>query len=214
MRPLPALTLIEARVLGVLFEKQRTVPDTYPLSLNALVAGCIQKTSRAPIMDLSEADVRAALDALKGHSLVIESSGSRVVRYEHNLLRVLQVPEQSAALLAVLMLRGPQTPGELRIACERLYPFADISSVAAFLAELAGRAAGALVMQLPRQPGAREQRWAHLLSGTPSIGVDAAPVVAVGGTLPSADIDALRERVARLEADVAALRAAVERPRT
>ena len=105
MRPLPALSLIETRVLGVLFEKQRTVPDTYPLTLNSLVAGCNQKTSRAPVMEASDAQVQEALDALKGLSLVIESSGGRVTRYEHNLDRVLHVPEQSASLLTVLMLR-------------------------------------------------------------------------------------------------------------
>ncbi|MBL8383813.1 MAG: YceH family protein [Burkholderiales bacterium] len=207
MRPLPALSLIETRVLGVLFEKQRTVPDTYPLSLNALVAGCNQKSSRAPVIEASEAQVQAALDTLQGLSLVIASSGGRVARYEHNLLRVLQVPEQSAALLAALMLRGPQTPGELRIGCERLHRFADISAVEAFLAELAARDAGALVVQLPRQPGAREQRWAHLLSGMPA--ADAVAETAADGAAPPAGRDDLRDRVDRLEAEVAALRAEV-----
>ena len=209
MRPLPALSLIETRVLGVLFEKQRTVPDTYPLTLNSLVAGCNQKTSRAPVMEASDAQVQEALDTLKGLSLVIESSGGRVTRYEHNLDRVLHVPEQSASLLTVLMLRGPQTPGELRIACERLYRFADISSVEAFLAELAAREAGALVMQLPRLPGAREQRWAHLLSGTPSVESPAAP--AAGVDAASLEIDALRTRVATLEAEVGELKATLAR---
>jgi uncharacterized protein YceH (UPF0502 family) len=209
MRPLPPLSLIETRVVGVLFEKQRTVPDTYPLTLNSLVSGCNQKTSRAPVIEASDAQVQEALDALKGLSLVIESSGGRVTRYEHNLLRVLQVPEQSAALLAALMLRGPQTPGELRIACERLHRFADISAVEAFLTELAGREAGALVAQLPRLPGAREHRWAHLLSGAPVI--DEPQHVQAGGEVSPRELDALRGRVAMLEAQVGELKALLGR---
>jgi uncharacterized protein YceH (UPF0502 family) len=209
MRPLPPLSLIETRVVGVLFEKQRTVPDTYPLTLNSLVSGCNQKTSRAPVIEASDAQVQEALDALKGLSLVIESSGGRVTRYEHNLLRVLQVPEQSAALLAALMLRGPQTPGELRIACERLHRFADISAVEAFLAELASREAGALVAQLPRLPGAREHRWAHLLSGAPVI--DEPQHVQAGGDVSPRELDALRGRVAMLEAQVGELKALLGR---
>jgi len=205
MRPLPALSLIETRVLGVLYEKQHTVPDTYPLTLNSLVSGCNQKTSRSPVIEASDAQVREALDSLKAASLVIESSGGRVTRYEHNLGRVLHVPEQSAALLTALMLRGPQTPGELRLASERLYRFADISSVEAFLAELAARDAGALVMQLPRLPGAREQRWAHLLSGTPSFEAPMDSAAGVDGS--SLDIDALRARLATLETEVDHLKA-------
>ena len=135
---LPILSLLETRVLGVLCEKQHTVPDTYPLSLNALVAGCNQKTSRHPIIDASEAEVQAALDSLRGPALVIESSGGRVPRYAHNLGKALQLPAQAVALLTVLMLRGPQTAGELRINCERLHKFADISAVEGFLHELAG----------------------------------------------------------------------------
>src|SRR5438045_8181107 len=147
---LPELSLVETRILGVLVEKQRTVPDTYPLSLNALVAGCNQKTSRDPILELSEPDVQSILDTLRAASLVIESSGGRVMRYAHNLERVLDLPTPSVALLAVLMLRGPQTVGELRINCDRLHRFADISTVEAFLQELANCLARALVVELPR----------------------------------------------------------------
>src|SRR5687767_335442 len=129
---LSVLSLLETRVLGTLAEKERTVPDTYPLSLNALVSGCNQKTSRNPVMETTESEVQAAIDSLKGLNLVMESSGSRVARYSHNLERVLQVPSQSGAILTALMLRGPQTAGELRIACERLHRFADISAVQAF----------------------------------------------------------------------------------
>src|SRR6476646_10839448 len=170
----PTLSPIEARVLAVLVEKQRSVPDTYPMSLNALVAGCNQKTSRAPIMNVSDADVLQALDALNGYSLIIESSGGRVMRYAHNAERVLTLPTQSVALLSTLVLRGPQTAGELRLNSERLHRFSDISAVEAFLHELAERAAGALVAELPRMAGTRETRWAQLLTGAPPE-VDAAP---------------------------------------
>ncbi len=123
---LPALSLLETRVLGVLVEKQHTVPDTYPLTLLALTSGCNQKTSRDPILNASEAEVQAAIDHLKTLTLVVESSGGRVMRYAHNVGRVLAIPTQAVALLAALMLRGPQTVGELRISCDRLHRFADI----------------------------------------------------------------------------------------
>jgi uncharacterized protein YceH (UPF0502 family) len=114
-----ALTPLEVRVLGVLVEKQHTVPDTYPLSLNALVAGCNQKTARLPVMEATEAEVLSAIDSLRALSLVLESSGARVARYEHNAGRVLHLPGQAVAPLAVLMLRGPQTSSELRVNTER-----------------------------------------------------------------------------------------------
>jgi uncharacterized protein YceH (UPF0502 family) len=205
--PLRPLTPVEARVLGVLVEKERTVPDTYPLSLNALVAGCNQKTSRSPLMEVSETDAKQVLDELRSLSLVIESSGGRVMRYAHNLPRVLGVPTESAALVATLMLRGPQTPGELRINTERLHRFADISSLEAYLAELASRPAGALVVELPRSPGARENRWAHLLCGAPAP-ADAGQAAAPGMTCGDEDrVAALEARVARLEDAIAALMA-------
>ena len=211
---LPILSLLETRVLGVLCEKQHTVPDTYPLSLNALVAGCNQKTSRHPIMDASEAEVQAALDSLRGPALVIESSGGRVPRYAHNLGKALQLPAQAVALLTVLMLRGPQTAGELRINCERLHKFADISAVEGFLHELAGRPEGAMVVELPRLPGARETRWAHLLSGIPAI--EEAPAASPPSAEPMADvavgeIAALKANVARLEAEVDVLKGLVNK---
>ena len=146
----PVLSLLETRVLGVLVEKQHTVPDTYPLTLLALTAGCNQKTSRDPLLNASEADVQSVLDHLKMRSLVVESSGGRVMRYAHNVERVLGVPSQAVALIAALMLRGAQTVGELRINCDRLHRFADTSAVEGFLEELARRPAGALVVELPR----------------------------------------------------------------
>jgi len=211
MGSLPALSLLETRVLGVLVEKQHTVPDTYPLTLNALVSGCNQKTSRNPVMEASEAEVQAAIDSLKSMSLVIESSGGRVARYSHNIERVLQVPAQSAALLAALMLRGAQTPGELRIATERLHRFVDISSVEGFLHELAERPAGALVVELARLPGARETRWAHLLSGTPAAETVNATAAATTSDTSLGEVAALKANVARLEAEVAALKEIVGR---
>src|SRR5439155_795665 len=123
-------------------------------TLNALVSGCNQKTSRLPVMEATEAEVQASIDSLKSRNLAIETSGGRVARYAHNLERVLQVPSQAAALLTSLMLRGPQTAGELRISCERLHGFSDISAVQGFLEELAARPAGALVVELPRLPTA------------------------------------------------------------
>jgi uncharacterized protein YceH (UPF0502 family) len=205
----PVLSLLETRVLGVLAEKQRTVPDTYPLTLNTLVSGCNQKTSRDPIIEASESEVQAAVDSLKFLSLVMESSGGRVARYAHNIERVLHIPTQSTALLTMLMLRGPQTAGELRINSERLHRFADISSVESFLVELAEREAGALVMELPRQPGARENRWAHLLSGTPSVEQHAAASAGPSGDVTVGEIAALKANVAKLEAELDDLRALV-----
>jgi uncharacterized protein len=204
--PLRPLTPIEARVLATLMEKARTVPDSYPLTLNSLVAGCNQKTSREPLMNLTDAQVQESLDSLKLLTLVFQSSGSRVARWEHNFQRGVGVPEQSAVLLGLLMLRGPQTAGELRINCERWYRFADISSVEAFLEELQDRSdekGGPLVVKLPRAPGMREQRWAHLLCGPVEVGTE--EMQALGGA-PSA----LEARIEALENEVAGLRSAVQ----
>ncbi len=209
MPTLPVLSLIETRVLGVLAEKERTVPDSYPLTLNSLVAGCNQKSARDPVIEASESEVQAALDNLRSLSLVVESSGGRAFRYAHNIEKVLHIPSQSTALLATLMLRGPQTPGELRINSERLHKFADISSVESFLVELAERAAGALVVELPRQPGARENRWMHLLSGAPVIEARASSAPAADVTV--GEIAALKANVAKLESEVSELRTMVEK---
>jgi uncharacterized protein YceH (UPF0502 family) len=211
MNPMPTLSLLETRVLGTLVEKQHTVPDTYPLTLNALVAGCNQKSSRSPVMEATETEVQAALDSLKSANLVIETSGGRVARYSHNFERVLQVPSQAAALLTVLMLRGPQTAGELRINSERLHKFADISAVEAFLQELAARPAGPLVVQLARLPGARENRWAHLLSGIPKSEAAAGEAKPEAEAPSLGEIAGLKAQVARLDTELAALKALVAR---
>jgi uncharacterized protein len=210
--PIPALSLLETRVLGTLVEKQHTVPDAYPLTLNALVSGCNQKTSRAPVMEATETEVQRALDSLKSANLVMETSGGRVSRYAHNFERVLQVPTQSTAILTSLMLRGPQTAGELRISCERLHSFSDISAVEGFLHELAARAVGAPVVELPRLPGSRENRWAHLLSGSPAITTPAAPSAEVEAS--TSEVAALKANIARIEAEMAAMKALLERIRS
>jgi uncharacterized protein len=207
--PAALLTPLEARVLGVLVEKQHTVPDTYPLSLNAMVAGCNQKTARAPVMEVSEADVLGVVDGLKHRHLLIEVSGNRVARYEHNLGRVLGVPGQSVALLATLMLRGPQTAAELRLNSERLHRFADVSSVEAFLDELASKPP-ARVVKLARAPGAREARWAHLLCGAPALPVAGAAAEGVD-SVSAGELAALRNEVQRLSAEVAQLRTSLQR---
>ena len=209
---LPPLPLVQTRVLGVLVEKEHTVPDTYPLSLNALVSGCNQKNNRDPVLELTEAEVQNALDELRHLSLVIESSGSRVMRYEHNLGRVLKVPSQAEALLAVLFLRGPQTAGELRIGTERMHRFADISSVEAFLEELATRPeaqGGALVVKLTRRPGERESRWAHLLGGP--VSADQGPAAAATGQSLQVEVQRLAAELALLRDEVSALRELVQR---
>ncbi len=204
----PVLSLLETRVLGVLSEKQHTVPDTYPLSLNALVAGCNQKTSRQPIIEISESDVLTTIDSLKGPTLVIESSGGRVPRFAHNMDKALQLPSQSIALLTVLMLRGPQTAGELRLNSERLHRFSDISAVEGFLQELADRPDGAMVTELPRQPGSRENRWMHLLSGEPVIEdmpLSTSPREATAD-MTASEVATIKANMARLEAEVADLK--------
>ena len=206
------LTAPQARVLATLLEKSRTVPDSYPLTLNSLLAGCNQKSSRDPVMQLTESEVQQALDELRQQTLVLEIGGARVARWEHNFTRGVGVPDQSAALLGLLMLRGPQTAGELRINAERWHRFADISSVEAFLDELQSRSddkGGPLVTLLPRAPGAREPRWAHLLCGP----VDASLVqmASASPTSRSKEDGALAQRVQALEEEVATLRATVQR---
>ncbi|WP_374595411.1 YceH family protein [Aquabacterium sp.] len=208
---LRTLTPLEARVLAVLVEKKLTVPDSYPLSLNALTLGCNQKTAREPVMNASEADVLQAIEGLKEQSLVNEVSGSRVVRFDHNASRGLGVPSQSVALLTALMLRGPQTAAELRLHTERLHRFADISSVEGFLDELAERDPK-MVAKLPRAAGSREARWAHLLCGEVSVPGEGAHDGASFASASHADeIADLRAELAGVKTEVSALRALVLR---
>jgi hypothetical protein len=188
------LNAAEVRVLGALIEKGITTPEYYPLSLNALVNACNQKSSRDPVMELSEADVRTALFELEGLGLVRVLSDARVSKFEHLAYGKLSVGRPETAVLGLLLLRGPQTPAELRARAERMYTFDDTAAVTAVLDRLAAREEP-LVSQLARQPGARESRWAQLLAG---------PVEGVGqaATSPERTLAAdagLGERVAALE---------------
>ena len=196
----------EIRVLGCLIEKQRTTPDQYPLSLNALRLACNQATNREPVVDYDEATIRAALDRLsrRGWARLASGPGSRVARYRHLLDEALgRVPSQ-IALLAVLMLRGAQTPGELKQRVERLYPYAALEDVQNALDALA---AEGLVERLPRRPGQSQDRWRQLLGagGEAAEPHDSPRGESVPQTRPS-----LEERVARLEVQVAELQRALE----
>jgi uncharacterized protein YceH (UPF0502 family) len=194
-----ALTLLEGRVLGVLVEKQHTV----------LTLGCNQKTGRAPVMNATEAEVLTAIDGLKRLSLVMEGSSSRVPRFEHNMNRVLGLPSQSAALLTTLLLRGPQTAAELRLNSARLHGFADISSVEAFLDELAA-SDPPRVVKLGRTPGERENRWMHLLCGEVSASEFAQPGVE-DDAVPLSAFEAVKAEQKRLADEVSRLQTVVRR---
>jgi uncharacterized protein YceH (UPF0502 family) len=191
----------ELRVLGCLLEKQRTTPDTYPLSLNALRAACNQSTNRDPVVQYDEATIRDALDRLgrRRFTRLTSYHGSRTAKFRHLLDEALAIGVEEQAVLAVLMLRGPQTPGELRTACERLYRFADLSSVEAFLEDMAGRG---LTVRLAKVPGSREHRWAHLLGGPAGAAAEpesaSAPVVGTAQGELRAELIALREEVAEI----------------
>ena len=210
---LKTLTPIEARALATLMEKARTVPDSYPLSLNALVLGCNQKSSREPLMEVTDDEARSALASLKAQSLVFEASASRVPRFEHNFQRAAGVNEAQAVVMGLLMLRGPQTAAELRTSGERWYKFADPAAVEALLQALQQRGDDGgqpMVRQLPRAPGAREQRWHHLLCGEPDLAAFAA--LAANRSEPSdsqgllARVTALENALALVKADNAQLR--------
>lgn len=165
------LSPIEARVLGSLLEKEVTVPATYPLTMKALVAACNQSSSRDPVMTLSEAEVDAAVDGLKTHKLVrkvLPSHGDRTVKYRQVAVEVLTVDEAQRAVLTILLLRGPQTPQELKARTERLHPFADAAAVEEVLTDLAGWG-DPLVRLLPRRSGQRDARWAQVLTGEPDL---------------------------------------------
>jgi uncharacterized protein YceH (UPF0502 family) len=197
---------VEIRVLGCLVEKQRTTPDQYPLSLNGLRLACNQATNRDPVVDYDEAEIRAALDRLsrRGWVRLASGPGSRVAKYRHLLDEALgRVPSQ-IALVSVLMLRGPQTPGELKQRVERLYPYGSIEDVEQALAALAD---AELVQKLPRRPGQSQDRWHHLLGGAES---EPEPQRSTNVESVSQTQGSLEERVARLEKQVAALQLALE----
>jgi uncharacterized protein YceH (UPF0502 family) len=199
-----AADAIEIRVLGCLIEKQRTTPDVYPLSLNALRLACNQSTNRDPVVDYDEPTIRAALERLsrKGWVRLASGQGSRAVKYRHLLGEALQLSEEEVALIAVLMLRGPQTPGELKQRTERLHSFASLSEVGQTLTELTERE---LVERLPRAPGQKEERYVQLLGETE----EAAPPALVDSH--GTEGPDLEERVRRLEQAVQELQERVGR---
>ncbi|HBI11810.1 MAG TPA: DUF480 domain-containing protein [Franconibacter pulveris] len=203
------LSAVEARVIGSLLEKQVTTPEQYPLSVNGVVTACNQKTNREPVMSLSERDVQDALDELvKRHYLrTVSGFGNRVTKYEQRFCNsefgALKLSPQEVALVATLMLRGPQTPGELRSRVGRMYEFADMAEVESALEGLANREDGPFVARLPREPGKRESRYMHLFSGETETLVAAVEAV-------SAPADSLTQRVEALEAEVAELKSRLE----
>jgi len=198
----------EARILGSLVEKQLTTPEYYPLTLNALTAACNQKSNRDPAMSLDESAILAAIDTLRDKNLVylFYGSGSRSVKYKHMLPNVYELEPPAVALIALLLLRGPQTAGEMRGRADRLYPFSSIGEVQETLDELAGRSEP-LVVRLERQPGQKEARYAHLLSGE----IDTA-AFATRSQTPANDprsnsrVDALEEELSGLKSEIAELR--------
>ncbi|CAI1587960.1 G20.3 [Serratia fonticola] len=197
----------EARVIGCMMEKQVTTPDQYPLSLNAITLACNQKTNREPVMDLSESEVQQQLDLLlRRHFLrTLSGFGNRVVKYEQRFCNSefgqLKLSPAEVAVIATLLLRGAQTPGELRTRTNRMHEFNDVSEVEEVLQQLSTREDGPFVVRLPREPGKRESRFMHLFSGQ----IDAAPVEA-----EEANAGELTERVVRLEAEVAELKQQVQ----
>jgi uncharacterized protein YceH (UPF0502 family) len=205
------LSAVEARVIGCLIEKQITTPDQYPLSLNALTNACNQKSNRDPLMALGETEVQQLVDLLVRKHVVMERSGfgSRVPKYQHCYCNTefsgLKFTPQELALVCELLLRGPQTPGELRSRAARMAAFADSAEVERALEALAARAEGAVVQRLPRQPGRREARYAQLLTGELSAELTAEP--AAGLEPPARASPAGDARVELLEAELRTLRA-------
>lgn len=201
------LNEFEARVLGSLVEKQLTTPEYYPLTLNALTAACNQKSNRDPVMSLGETEILAAIDSLRDKNLVYlyYGSTSRTVKYKHMLPNVFELEPPAVALVALLLLRGPQTVGELRGRSDRLYEFSGLEEVQQTLDELADRPEP-LVLRLERQPGQKEPRYAHLLSGE----IDPSTIAAQSVVTSSAG-PAENERIGRLENEIEALRSELER---
>ena len=205
----PPRTDVEVRILGALLEKEVTTPEYYPLSLNALLAACNQTTNRDPVMRLDEDTATHAIIALRRGGLLhqIQPVGSRVTRFQHLMAEELKLDQRQLAVLGVLMLRGPQTPGELHARTARLASFADIADLEGVLESLIGREPEPLVARLPRRPGQKEVRYAHLLGGEP-VQADA-PGMADEPALPTRRADAEDDRIAALERTVEALRAEV-----
>ncbi|MGQ0657917.1 MAG: YceH family protein [Chromatiales bacterium] len=208
------LSPIEARVIGCLIEKEITTPDQYPLSLNALTNACNQKSNRDPVMSLDDATVQRTLDELAKQHLVMEKSGfgSRVLKYKHRFCNTehgaLKLSEKEIAVACELLLRGPQTPGELRGRASRMTAFADVSEVEATLQQLMEREDGPFVTRLPREPGRRESRYAHLFSGEVIASADGAGEESASAA--SVRASERGDRLAQMEEEVRALRAEVD----
>jgi uncharacterized protein len=209
---------IQLRVLGSLIEKEITTPENYPLSLNALINACNQRSSRDPVLDLTEEEVRQALHTLEDLALVTPVRDARVPKYEHRIRTVLDLRRDETAVLCLLLLRGPQTPGELRSRADRLYTFDDLGSVQSTLERLAARPTaeeatnetGPLTTILPRQPGSREARYAHLLGDSPNLApAHHSPVTSETSHLSTSD-PTTAQRLARMESEIASLTTALQ----
>ena len=197
-----SLNALEARVIGCLLEKQVTTPEQYPMSLNGVTVACNQKTNREPVMELSDSEVQQTLDFLLKKHLIRTQSGNRVMKYEHRFCNSefgnLKFSSAELAVITTLLLRGAQTPGELRTRTNRMYEFADVTETEEVLNQLAVREDGPFVVRLAREPGKRESRFMHLFSG------DVAPASAIAESAEG-ESSALEERVAQLERQVIAL---------
>ena len=210
------LNEIEVRVVGALIEKEITTPEYYPLSMNALVAACNQKSNRDPVMNLDERDIMQAIDILRDKKLVwqLSTSGGRVPKYEHNIRSLFTFSNQEIAVLCVLMLRGAQTIGEIKGRSDRLYSFRSLQEVEETVQALLSREDGPFVMELPRQSGQKEKRFMHLFSGTPDISelqsTRPEPTAEQHRSSTGERLAALEEHVKLLREEVAELRASFE----
>jgi uncharacterized protein len=204
------LTPIEARVLGALIEKEITTPEYYPLSLNALTNACNQKSNRDPVLHVEESEVRKALNHLEYQSLVrsVSSTDSRVTKFEHRLQDAFNFYRPEVAIICELLLRGPQTPGELRTRASRMHAFEDLESVHSALSRLEKREPS-LVTVLPRQPGTKEARYAHLLGDTPPVAPAAPAHAAITRDNDAAPLASSNERIEALVAEVTELRSQI-----
>lgn len=206
----PVLSKVQVRVLGCLMEKANTTPEYYPLTLNALTNACNQKSNRDPVMSLSESDVMDALDGLRHtHRLagLVHTAGSRVEKFRHTISQVIDLNPKQAAILCELLLRGPETVGELRTRASRLHSLQDLSEVQTVLDELASHAGGALVVRLPREPGRRESRWMHVLAGTPEAAPDDEPEAGPSTAATGGELASLREEVNAIKAELETMKA-------
>lgn len=210
------LSPLEARIIGCLIEKEVTTPDHYPLTLNSLTTACNQKSNREPVLSLSDAEVQDAVEGLVARRLVSDESAfnSRVSKFQHRFCNTefgdLKLTDQELGLVCCMLLRGAQTPGELRTRTGRLCHFSDVKEVEAVLDRLAGRESGALVVKLPREPGKRESRYQHLFSGEVDLEAFAQANSLVSTDADTSRIDELEQEVNALKTELADLRALVE----